>query len=133
MNAEPSSTESKRPAWKNIVFWIATGLIVVSQFASGVLDWMKYEEIAKGILSLGYPEYLMYILGTCKIAGAIVLAIPGFKRLKEWAYAGFVFDFGGAFASHALNGDSPGEMAPPLIALVILLASYFLCPPGRKI
>lgn len=118
---------------KLIGFWIATALIVLSQFASGVLDWIEFEEIVKGMTNLGYPLYVLKILGTFKILGAIAIAIPGAKRLKEWAYAGFVFDFIGAAASHALNGDAIGEIMPPVILLVILLVSYFLRPDNRKL
>lgn len=118
---------------KLITFWIATGLIVLSQFASGVMDWLGAEPIVESMKSLGYPLYVLKILGTFKILGAIALAAPGLRRIKEWAYAGFVFDFLGAAASHALNGDGPAEIAPPLIVLAILLVSYVLCPSDRKI
>ena len=116
-----------------IVFWIANGLIIVSEFASGVMDWMGAEPLVEGMKSLGYPLYVLKILGTCKLLGAIALAVPGLKRMKEWAYAGFVFDFLGAAASHALNGDGPAEIAPPIVLLAILLVSYFLCPKERKL
>ena len=118
---------------KLIVFWIATVLIVVSQFASGILDWIGFEPIVEGITKLGYPLYVLKILGTFKILGVIAIAIPGAKRLKEWAYAGFVFDFIGAAASHAMNGDAIGEIAPPIILLGILLVSYFLSPADRRL
>ena len=118
---------------KVIAFWIATGLIVVSQFISGVMDWAGAEVLVEAMKSLGYPLYVLKILGTCKILGVIALAAPGLRRLKEWAYAGFVFDFLGAAASHALNGDGPAQIAPPVVLLAILLVSYFLCPSGRKI
>ena len=91
------------------------------------------EPLVEGMTSLGYPLYVLKILGTCKILGAIALAVPGLRRIKEWAYAGFVFDFLGAAASHALNGDGPAEIAPALILLVILMASYVSCPSDRKI
>ena len=116
-----------------VVFCIATGLVVLSQFASGIMDWIEFEPIAEGIAKLGYPAYVLKILGTCKIAGAVVLAVPAFPRLKEWAYAGFTFDFLGAASSHALNGDGVGELMPPLIVLGILAASYFTSPIGRKL
>ena len=83
--------------------------------------------------NLGYPLYVLKILGTWKILGAIALAGPGLLRVKEWAYAGFFFDFTGAFASHAFNGDAPGELAPPLILLAILVVSCILRPGNRKL
>ena len=116
-----------------IVFWIATVLIILSQTVSGVMDWTGYVDIVEGMTKLGYPLYVLKILGTWKILGAIALAIPGVLRGKEWAYAGFFFDFTGAAASHGLNGDSPGEIAPPLILLAILMVSYVLRPASRKL
>ena len=118
---------------KLIGFWIATGLIVVSQFIAGVMDLIGAEALVEAMKSLGYPTYTLKILGTCKILGVIAIAAPGLRRMKEWAYAGFTFDFLGAAASHALNGDAPSEVVPPMILLAILLTSYFLSPPGRKI
>ncbi len=118
---------------KLIGFWVLTGLLVVSQFASGVLDWMSAEVLVEAMTKLGYPLYVLKILGTFKILGAIAIAMPGAKRLKEWAYAGFVFDFIGAAASHALNGDAPFEVVPPMVFLAIVLGSYFLRPADRKL
>ena len=116
-----------------IAFWILTTLVVLSQLVSGVLDLAGFEPITKSVTALGYPAYVLYILGPCKILGAITLAAPGFPRLKEWAYAGFVFDFVGAFASHALHGDGPGLLIPPLIPLSLLIGSYVLRPADRRL
>ena len=118
---------------KIIAFWLLTGLIVVSQGASGVADLLKVQGLLDGVTALGYPAYILTILGPFKILGVIVLAIPGFLRLKEWAYAGFFFDFSGAFLSHVYNGDSIDLKLPALIALLVLLASYFLRPESRRL
>lgn len=133
MNNANDRASKQKTSPKVVVFCIATGLIVLSQFASGVMDWTGFEPIAEGIAKLGYPSYVLKILGTCKIAGAIMLAIPWLPRVKEWAYAGFTFDFLGAASSHALNGDGIGEIMPALIAFGILAVSYVTCPAGRKI
>ena len=118
---------------KLIGFWILTVLIVFSQFAAGVMDVMKVGPAVPGLEALGFPSYVLYILGPAKLIGAIVIAIPGFKRLKEWAYAGFVIDFIAAAMCHGLNGDGPEKIAPPLVVLVILLGRYFLRPASRKL
>lgn len=114
-------------------YWILTGLIVLSQGASGIGDLAGAAPLVEAITALGYPVYLLKILGTAKLLGVIALAAPGFPRLKEWAYAGFVFDFLGAFASHLLNGDGPGLLAPPLVVLAILIGSYLLRPADRRV
>ena len=118
---------------KVIGFWICTVLIILSQGASGVMDLLQIGPAVEGIKALGYPTYVLYILGVAKIAGIIVIAAPGLKRLKEWAYAGFVIDFIGAAASHALNGDTIAEIMPPIVVMGILLGSYVLRPDSRRL
>ncbi|MEL6183368.1 MAG: DoxX family protein [Myxococcota bacterium] len=114
-----------------IGYIILTGLVVLSQGASGVADLAGVDAIKEGLTALGYPAYLMTILGVAKIAGVIVLAVPGVTRLKEWAYAGFAIDFLGATASHLLAGQAVGEAAPAFVFFLILMGSYFLRPPSR--
>ena len=84
-----------------IGYIVLTGLIVLSQGMSGVMDLIGADQIVEGMKALGYPLYVMKILGIAKLCGVIVLAVPGVLRLKEWAYAGFTIDFLGAAASHA--------------------------------
>ena len=116
-----------------IGFWVLTALIVLSQGASGVMDLMGAEELVKGVTELGYPVYILKILGPAKLAGAIVLALPKLPRLKEWAYAGFAIDFLGAAASHGLNGDPIDKLFPPLVIFGLLMGSYFLRPDDRRL
>ena len=118
---------------KTIGFWLLTGLIIVSQGASGIGDLVKAEPLVEGVAALGYPPYILNILGPFKILGVIVLALPGLVRLKEWAYAGFFFDFSGAFLSHVYNGDSIDLILPAFVFIFILLGSYFLRPESRRL
>ena len=118
---------------QTIIYWVLTGVIVVSQGLSGFMDLIGADAIKEGILALGYPPYLLNILGPAKLAGVAVIAAPGLPRLKEWAYAGFVIDFTGAFASHAFSGDGAGLLAPPLVLLVVLLGSYATRPANRRL
>jgi hypothetical protein len=83
--------------------------------------------------TLGYPEYLMTILGGAKILGVIALLIPGVPLLKEWAYSGFTFDMLGASASHAFVGDSIAETVTPLVVLAFGITSYCLRPAKRRL
>ena len=118
---------------KIVAFWILTGLVVLSQGASGVGDLMKAPAIVEGVTALGYPEYILTILGPAKLIGVAVLAAPGLLRLKEWAYAGFTIDFLGAFASHLFAGDPIANAAPAFVLLVVVLGSYFLRPESRRL
>ena len=118
---------------RTIGYWVCTGVIFLTQGASGVLDLIGAESIVEGITALGYPAYVLTILGVWKLAGVVTLVLPGFPLIKEWAYAGFFFDFSGAAASHAMNGDGVAMVAPPVVGIAILVTSYVLRPPSRRL
>ncbi len=82
---------------------------------------------------LGYPPYLLNILGFWKVLGAVAVLVPGLPRLKEWAYAGFFFDLTGAAASHTFAGDDAGKVLAPLFFLALVAASWALRPASRRL
>ena len=85
---------------------------------------------------LHYPAYFVTILGVWKVLGAIAILVPRFPRLKEWAYAGIIFDLTGAAASTAAVGGYGAygfHILAPLIIAVLTMASWYLRPPSRKI
>jgi len=91
-----------------MLYWTTTSLIALETFAENVIDLTHGRTgvvsgpfVTQVATSLGYPVYILAILGIFKIPGAITLVVPGFLRLKEWAYAGIVFELSGAAASHA--------------------------------
>src|SRR5262249_31305458 len=84
------------------------------------------------VTSLGYPVYVLTILGIWKVLGATVLLVPGFLRLKEWAYAGIVFELSAAAVSQAVRGHA-GDVIAPLILLGLALSSWALRPPTRTL
>jgi DoxX-like family len=107
-----------------IIFWVTTTLIFLFE---GVLPaFTSQTELAKeGIRHLGYPEYFGTMLVVFKVLGTLALIIPQVPaRIKEWAYAGFVFDFIFACGSHWAVDGFGGETIFPLIVLAILLVSY---------
>lgn len=107
-----------------ILFWVSTGLIFLFE---GVMPALTSQtELAKeGIRHLGYPQYFGDALVLFKVLGALTLIIPQVpKRLKEWAYAGFVFDFIFASISHGCVDGMDFQTFFPLIVLGILMASY---------
>ena len=108
-----------------IIFWISTTIIFLFE---GVMPALTSQtEIAKeGIRHLGYPDYFGVILTIFKVLGAIILIVPKLpRRMKEWAYAGFAFDFIFAFVSHwAVDGIS-GQAFFPLIVFAVLVISYW--------
>ncbi len=127
-----SSTPSSRPYV--IAYWVTTGLVVFELALGGAWDIMRVPQVRDLIEHLGYPPYFLLILGVWKLLGAAALAVPGFPRLKEWAYAGVVFDLTGAVASILISGlGSVGTLAYPLVMLGVAGASWALRPPSRRL
>ncbi|MFC4212385.1 DoxX family protein [Pedobacter lithocola] len=107
-----------------LIFWIATIIIALLEGVMPVLT--SQTELAKGgIRHLGYPEYFGNALVVFKALGVIALIIPKIpRRVKEWAYAGFGFDFIFASISHGVVDGIGMQTYFPLIVLMILVISY---------
>jgi uncharacterized membrane protein YphA (DoxX/SURF4 family) len=108
-----------------ILYWVTTVLAALAFIMGSIMDLRHGPEMVAGVHKLGYPEYLLNILGIAKILGVIVLLIPAVPRLKEWAYSGFVILLIGAIWSHAASGDQ-ANIIGPVVPLLMLAASYLL-------
>ena len=110
-----------------IIYWVVTGLFALFMAMSGLQNVMVDEASVKLISTdLGFPKYFIPFLGIAKILGAIAILVPGFPRIKEWAYAGLFFDLSGAtFAVISISGFSNGSPFM-FVFLAFHLASYFL-------
>jgi hypothetical protein len=108
----------------NTVYWVVTGLMAAFMLMASVPDVLRLPQAVEIFGHLGYPTYLLPFLGTAKILGVIAVLVPGFDRLKEWAYAGLVFDVTGALYSHVSVGDPVSVWGFALIALVLVSGSY---------
>ncbi len=109
-----------------VIYWILTTLFVLMMILDGLAGVLHVTGADEALAYLGYPAYLSTIIGFAKILGAIALLQPGFRTVKEWAYAGFAFIFIGAFWSHFSVGSGFGFLSVPLIMLAIMFLSYFL-------
>ena len=117
---------------RTIGYWVSTGLVVVELGMGGAWDILRVPQVRSLIEQLGYPEYFLLILGTWKVLGAVVLAAPRLPRLKEWAYAGVVFDLTGAVASLSAAGLArAGTLAYPIFMIAVAASSWALRPPSR--
>jgi len=118
---------------KKIAYWTVTILGPTSFVYGGVMGLRQSPEVIAGVQHLGYPLYFAILLSAWKLLGAIAITAPGLPRLKEWAYAGFVFDLTGAAFSRAAVGDSVADIATPLVFLGLVAASYALRPASRRL
>ena len=109
------STPSKRDT---ILFWITNGLFCLIMLTSAIPNLLQDEQWVKVFQQLGYPQYLLPFLGVAKILGIIALLVPGYPRIKEWAYAGFFFDLVGA----TYSGLAAGGFDPLMLTLAIWYA-----------
>lgn len=108
----------------NIIYWIFTILLVVSMLFSAIGGFMPTPEGNAMMKHLGFGPHIMPMLSVLKVLGCITLLVPGFLRLKEWAYAGFTFDLIGAVYSFIAAGDPPAMWAPILLGFVFIAMSY---------
>ena len=122
---------------KSIVYWTMTILVALPIGSGGVGQIMQYLANPHGVVpALGYPMYFFAILGFWKVLGAIAILVPGFPRLKEWAYAGIFFDLTGAAASCAAVGGYGAygfHVIAPLVIAGLMVASWALRPQSRTI
>jgi uncharacterized membrane protein YphA (DoxX/SURF4 family) len=116
---------------KTIGYWVATGLAALLFAVPGIGNLARVPQIAQDMAHLGYPTYFLSILGTWKILGALAIVVPALPRLKEWAYAGMIFDLTGAAVSRAASGDGASMVIAPLAIAGLVVASWALRPEGR--
>ena len=115
-----------------IAYWVTTALTAFVFLSGGVMDIVQPPDLVKGMTDLGYPVYFVTLLGVWKVLGGIAVLVPRFPILKEWAYAGMLFDLTGAAASHAAVGDPALKVVTPLVILGIVMASWALRPESRR-
>lgn len=109
-----------------IAYWIVTGLMAAFMLLASIPDVLMVDGAMELFRHLGYPSYFLPFIGVAKILGVVAVLVPGFRRLKEWAYAGLVFDLIGAFYSHLALGDQIMFWILPLMGLALVFGSYFL-------
>jgi hypothetical protein len=116
-----------------IIYWVATLWLALGMTSTGIVQLLKTQQELDLMTSLGYPIYLLTIIGAWKLLGVITVLIPKFPLLKEWAYAGFFFNMTGAVFSHALNGSDPKEFFGPLLLIVLTVVSWYFRPADRRV
>ncbi|MDY7394612.1 DoxX family protein [Aureibaculum sp. 2210JD6-5] len=116
-----------------IIYWIVTIFLSFGMLAGGIQQVLQIGGYTEIIEQLGYPQYLLSILGVWKILGVIAILIPKFPLLKEWGYAGFFFAMSGAAISHFAVGQPFIEAMPSLVLIFVIILSWYFRPESRKI
>ena len=113
-----------------IGYWASTGILAAGLLNGGILGLTRSHLVVSVITHLGYPTYILTLLGIWKLLAVPALLAPRLQRLKEWAYAGIVFEMTGAAASHAVCRDGTALIAP-LVFVGLAVASWGLRPQNR--
>lgn len=116
-----------------IIYWIATAWMALGMLSTGIVQIIRMKEEVDMMTHLGYPAYVLVLIGIWKILGFIAVLVPRFPLLKEWAYAGFTFVMTGAVFSHLAAGDAAKELFGPILLLVLIAVSWYLRPADRKL
>ena len=118
-----------------IIYWVATVWLALGIVSTGVVQLIHGKEGQGGadmVAHLGYPAYILTILGVWKMLGVVALLVPKFPLIKEWAYAGFFFAMTGAIFSHLSVGDPVTATFPALLLLILTVVSWYFRPESRK-
>ncbi|MEZ5012692.1 MAG: DoxX family protein [Chitinophagales bacterium] len=119
-----------------IIYWIATVWLCLGMVSTGSAQ-LRHVQKGPGatemMTHLGYPVYMLTMLGLLKVAAAVALLIPRFPLIKEWAYAGCFFLMFGAIWSHIAVGDTVAELIPALLLIVLTIVSWYFRPTNRKL
>jgi hypothetical protein len=121
------------PRARLIAYWTCTILVALSLASGGIGEIMRAAPVMEGMTHLGYPRYFVVILGVWKLLGTVAILLPGFVLLKEWAYAGMIFDLTGASLSQAAVGDGARHVLVPLAIAALVVASWALRPASRRL
>ncbi len=109
---------------RKIIFWVSTVLFGAFMLSSAIPNILQTQEWVNIFKLLGYPQYMLPFLGVAKVLGVTALVVPGFPRLKEWAYAGLFFDLVGAVYSGLAVGGFHPQMLTLLVPFALGAISY---------
>lgn len=116
-----------------VIYWIATLWLALGMTSTGIVQLMRMEDEVSLITKLGYPIYILTMLGIWKMLGVVAVLVPRFPLVKEWAYAGFFFAMSGAVFSHIVVGDGAIELFGPMLLIVLTIVSWYFRPEERRL
>ena len=98
-----------------IIYWIFTGLFSAFMVFTAIPDILCMPDAMTFMNHLGYPDYFVPFIGVAKVLGIVAILVPGYPRIKEWAYAGLAYDLIGATYSQIANDG----FAPPILFMLV--------------
>ena len=113
---------------RRVIYITSTAILVLELLTGAFMDLGHFPVVVQDVRSIGYPTYVLYIVGVWKILAVGALIWRRLPRLTEWAYAGVFFEMSGAVASHVLVGDPMGRFAAPLAFTFLTLVSWWFQP-----
>lgn len=133
MNNNDNAKASNK--WRIIIYWVTTSLVIFELLYGATWDFnLLNKGFAQTVMAhLGYPSYLLVILGISKILAAICLALPGLPLIKEWAYTGLMILFCGAACVHIITGYDITTIIFLSICIILTIISYVFRPITRRI
>jgi hypothetical protein len=109
-----------------VFYWITTILLSLLMIFSSISSMVSPAQSEAFFKTINMPAYLIPFLSVAKLLGVIAILVPGFPRIKEWAYAGLIYDMAGAAYCNYAVGKTTAEWAPIFLFIAIGFASYFL-------
>ena len=116
-----------------IIYWGATLILSLGMLGGGIQQMLQIGGYTEIVTRLGYPLYMLSIIGIWKILGVIAILLPKAPMLKEWAYAGLFFTMTGAAISHLAMKEPFVEAVPSIILLIAVIVSWYFRPVSRKL
>jgi hypothetical protein len=118
---------------KNVAYWVCTAVTAFVFLSGGVVYVLRVPEAVQGVMNLGFPLHFIVFLGIWKFLGGLVVLLPGLPLVKEWAYAGMIFDLTGAAVASAATGIEVRHVWVPLLIACVVVASWALRPESRRL
>lgn len=116
-----------------IIYWAATVWLALGMVSTAIVQLIRTQEETVMMQELGYPLYILTMIGVWKMLGTIAVLAPGLPLIKEWAYAGFFFLMSGAIVSHMAVGDKAITCFGPILLLALTIVSWYFRPSDRKL
>jgi uncharacterized membrane protein YphA (DoxX/SURF4 family) len=120
------------PRFRTIAYWVISAPVLLETTVGAQWDLARIPYVTETLHHLGYPLYLLTIMGIAKVLAIIALLAPRFPRLKEWAYAGIFFVYAGAASSHFAVQDPTDKVVVPIVFAILTLVSWATRPASRR-